>query len=242
MKAIISDYYNTIDKYGKKKKLIDKIYMKQDIKSINKFIDEGNKFIIHSKEPLLKIYDELNKNKMNYSYITCYNGLITIDSNKEIISSNYISEDVIIFIKKYFKDNYYDIEYIQSYNEFGNRILNKSEKLLSIGIDFYDIDKAYNFIDEISLIFKELDIKRDKKTVWIKNCINKEQSIDNLIENIEDLKKIRDNIIILGSQSLSDYTLIQKYGGYGLNNSLVSQYLEEKELVPNVKTLIKKIK
>lgn len=242
MKTIISDYFKTIDRYGKKRNILENIFFNQYIKSINEFIANGNKFIVYTNEPFLEIQDELKRNKMNYSYLSSYNGLITMDNKNNIVLANYLSQYVIEYIRQYFKKNYYDIELIQCYNETGSKIISDKTNFLMIGLDFYNDEKAGDFIDEIKFIFKELEIKMIGKTVWIKNFINKEKGVDNLTEKIEELKIMRDNIFILGNDDLYDYPLIKKYNGFGLRGSYISQMLESDKQVSSVKSLIKKIK
>ena len=242
MKTIISDYFKTIDRYGKKRNILENIFFNQDIKSINEFIANGNKFIVYTNEPFLEIQDELKRNKMNYSYLSSYNGLITMDNKNNIVLANYLSQYVIEYIRQYFKKNYYDIELIQCYNETGSKIISDKTNFLMIGLDFYNDEKAGDFIDEIKFIFKELEIKMIGKTVCIKNFINKEKGVDNLTEKIEELKIMRDNIFILGNDDLYDYTLIIKYNGFVFRGSYISQMLESDKQVSSVKSLIKKIK
>ena len=94
MKLLVSDYDNTIKPYEKNPNIIEKTVFKKNIESINRFIENGNKFVIATGRNTKSIQDEVKKYGINYDYLIAYNGRVIIDKNNKIIYAKYIDEEL----------------------------------------------------------------------------------------------------------------------------------------------------
>ena len=88
-------------------------------KSIKNFIDQGNLFVISTGRPTNSILNELETYKILYNYLTCYEGLVSLDSKKTIIYAKYLDDELIYVIKNIFKTGKI-IDNIITYDEYGN--------------------------------------------------------------------------------------------------------------------------
>ena len=82
--VLFSDYDGTIKTFDKYANYFEKRTFKKNIDAIDKFLGNGNKFIITTKRNTYSILEELEKYKINYSYLTTYNGRVTLDSKNNI--------------------------------------------------------------------------------------------------------------------------------------------------------------
>ena len=242
MKIIVSDYDDTINRHFYINNLFKIADFKLDIRSINNFIEEGNKFIISTKRNYPSIKYELDRNHIKFSYVTSYDGLVTFDDKENLIYANYMSKDIIDYIKEQINSSYYKGSSIVYYNEEGI-VSSDNSNIILIVVKYNDFNKIFNLLKSINLRFKNISMSYEYGygKIYIHNTSDKKIGLDRLIENIDELRKLKDIIVTLGD-SFDDLPMLNSYNGYTVKNSELASNFDSSKIVPNVRTLIKKIK
>ena len=242
MKILVSDYDNTIKRHYNTQNLFKKIDFERDIKSINKFVNEGNKLIISTKKMHQIIKRELELYKIKYNFITSSNGLVTFDNKNNLIFANYLSSNVVQYIKEKCAKFYTGIEELEFFNEEGYSDIIINDKCILVYIRLKSINDLKEIIRDIRLNYPELKLSYDliKNTIWMHNYSDKKLALEKLINLKKELNQT-DLLATIGD-SYDDLSLLHQYNGFTIKESEISEFFEDIKTVPNIRTLIKKIK
>lgn len=204
MKIIVSDFDYTF---------FDDDF-EQNIERINKFVDDGNLFVIATSRNITSLNEDIDFYNIKYSYLICKDGGMIFDKNMHVIYQKNIDSDIIN-------------EVFEALDTAGAT----SETWIDNGTDFVlDVDDGCN-----SLISKIAD--RKKCCELLQYIKNKYSNIDGYISeywiNIHDvsvnkangieilLNKLnwnKDNIYTIGGDS-NDILMVERYHGYATDNS-----------------------
>lgn len=240
MKMIVSDYDGTLKRFTGTPSIREKIDLKKDLKKIDEFISDGNKFVIATKRITSSILNEINKYGINYSYLIAHEGLVNFDMYGNLLYANYLEHNLIKYLRELnSKTNL--IESIEYYNAYGNKISKDEYVLISVKIK--DIKEMVKHLNELKQEMEDLYYSYDFKTnkIWIHNKTDKNLGLSHLLDNIPDNFQKKD-IITIGDSN-HDISMIKEYNGFCIMNSDLARYsLDIDKAVPNIRRLIKKVK
>ena len=194
MKVLVSDFDKTLF-------IEDKDILKENIKAINRFISNGNSFIIETGRIYTDIIIILNEYNIKYNYLVCQDGAKIFNNLGFSINDNLIPSKVVKEVIEVL--NKYDLDYKldDGYNDTDN--INDCIKIKSELIDNIDYDKV---LDEL----KDLDVYAYLSTNHLNitsSKINKEKALEYLIK-VENYDP--NNIYVIGDE-INDYEMLQKY-------------------------------
>lgn len=226
MKILISDFDETLftDNYEK------------NIFYTNKFVDDGNIFIIATGRPIYLLEKDISNYNIKYSYLICNDGAVIFNKNKELIYKKNIDQTIATNIyQKLKEDSNYSEVYIDSIFKFStntNDICN--------GIIAKPLDKSLveNTIKE--LIKKYPTIHGYLSHKWLNivdRKVGKDKAIDILI-NKNNWN--RDDVIVVGDNK-NDFDMIREYNGYLINNKKLDVQVNYK-LITDYLDIFNKIK
>ena len=201
MKVLVSDFDKTLF-------IEDKDILKENIKAINRFISNGNSFIIETGRIYTDIILLLNEYNIKYNYLVCQDGAKIFNNLGFSINDNLIPSKVVKEVIEVL--NKYDLDYKldDGYNDTDN--INDCIKIKSILIDGIDYDKV---LDEL----KNLDVYAYLSVHYLNitsSKTNKEKALEYLIK-VENYDP--NNIYVIGDE-INDYEMLQKYNGGVIKN------------------------
>lgn len=238
MKMIVSDYDGTIKRFKNNPNIIEKIDLKQDIKSIKKFIEEGNIFTISSKRNITSIKEQTLKYKVPYNYVTGSDGLVTLDKNDNLIYAEYLNKEMLKAIEELSKSTNL-LQTITGTNEYGNKEKELKDNLISIRLSVKNIRNTMDYFRSLNIDLNKYSFSYDKKGFWINNNTNKQLGI----ERLQKKTQISREKITTVSDAYNDIEMINTYNGYCIIGSELDIYGKDTmKRIPNIRTLIKKIK
>lgn len=226
MKMIISDFDDTFNNN-----------LEKNIKYANKFMNDGNIFVIATGSSYQSYNDKLNGNIFIPNYIIANHGTL-IYKNGNIIFEKTINKDLV--------DGIYNIilkEYNISYF-FCNKDIRMSQKPLDktvkINIEFKNKKDAIKFKNKIIKKFGKYVncyLMYDKVIEIISIDTSKIIAINKII-NIEKIDK--DDVYTIGD-GYNDLEMIKLFKGYAMKSSVKELKQTAIETLNNVHELIQKI-
>ena len=238
MKMIVSDYDNTIKRFYGIPNTIQKIDLILDLRYIKKFIEEGNLFNISSKRTITSIREEIEKYKVPYSYVTAHGGLVTFDNNDQLVHAEYLHKEILQAIETLSKTTNL-LQSIRTSDEYGNRKQDLKDKLILIRLSVRNIRDTMDFFRNLNIDLNKYHFSYDNHGFWISNVINKNIGIKLLLNQMNQ----QPNEIITIGDSFHDVEMIYEYDGWCIKNSELDLYNSGTiNRIPNIRTLIKKVK
>lgn len=213
MKVLVSDFDKTL--FVKNKDIV-----KENIKAINRFISNGNSFIIETGRIYTDIILLLNEYNIKYNYLVCEDGAKIFNNLGYSIIDHLIPKKVVKEVIEVL--NKYNLEYKldDGYNDTDN--INDCIKIKSELIDNIDYDKVLDELKDID-VYAYLSIHYLNIT---SSKINKEKALEYLIK-VENYNP--NNIYVIGDE-INDYEMLQKYHcGVIKNHNKVLDELKLKE-------------
>lgn len=229
MKILFSDYDGTLKNYIKNPNILEKYIFNLNLKAIDKFMENGNKFIITTGRNTESILDSCQRNKVNYHYITAYDGKVTLSNEGKVIYAKYINKKILDLIDFY---NIGDI--IGSYGVIGNT--KNENEIIYLVIKTYG-DVTYK-INQLRLMFKDFDFNYYKllNRLTIYYLFDKKMGIDELVR----LLNLKGEIYTVGDGA-NDKTMLEAYNGYKMLISYPSLFKVNCKITTSIHSLIKKI-
>lgn len=238
MKMIVSDYDNTIKRFYGIPNTIQKIDLILDLRYIKKFIEEGNLFNISSKRTITSIREEIEKYKVPYSYITANGGLVTFDKNDKLIYAEYLEKEMLIAIEELSKKTNL-LENLTMYDVNGNKQKELKDELISVGLTVRNVRDTIAFFKSLNIDLGKYHLSHKRFGFSISNVVNKKIGIDLLLEKMDNKPE---EIITVGD-SFHDIEMIYEYNGWCIKDSELDLYNSGSiNRIPNIRTLIKKVK
>lgn len=235
MNLLISDYDGTLKSYDNNPNIIEKETFKKNINAINKFIDNGNKFVIATGRSTDSIKDEIEKYNINYTYLMTYNGRTILDKEENVIYANYLQEELIKCLLK----NKELIKCLDLYNEYG--YTKSNENIIYIKLSVKDIKEIKKILIELQKEYPELKIDCNNilKRMIIRNDFNKRLGIEELL-NREKIIIPKKQIITVGDE-VNDIDMIHEYNGYKMLISNPQLLFVTNKTTTSIHRLIKKL-
>lgn len=236
MKVLFSDYDGTIKTFDRYANYFEKRTFKKNIDAIDKFLGNGNKFIITTKRNTYSILEELEKYKINYSYLTTYNGRVTLDSKNNIITKKEIHKELLKEIKSIL-ENTDLITKIKAFDE--HTITKEIENLIILYLYSDNIEKLHELIRQIARYYADIKVEGCFAPKRIK--LNIEYTKKDGAKELIDLFNWNEKDVYSVGNGPNDYELLKKYNGFKIESSYYYDDLENFKTTPNIYKLIKKI-
>ncbi len=236
MKIIFSDYDGTIKTFLNNPNIFEKITFEKNLKSINNFLRNDNKFVITTGRSTSSILEEIKRYKINFSYLTTYDGRVTFDNNLDLLDAKKISKEVLLELKKII-ENEKIVKRATIYDEYGkideiNDVVLMSIKPKSINELQKNLKSMFEYENSISIIPNFL-----YNEIVVAPKSNKVDGARFLIEknnwNIKDVCSVGD--------SKNDLELLTEYDGYRMLFSHNCLLMPIENVTTSVHKLIKKI-
>lgn len=236
MKIIFSDYDGTIKTFLNNPNIFERIKFEKNLKSINNFLSNDNKFVITTGRSTSSILEEIKRYKINFSYLTTYDGRVTFDNNLDLLDAKKISKEVLLELKKII-ENEKIVKRATIYDEYGkideiNEVVLMSIKPKSINELQKNLKSMFEYENSISIIPNFLH-----NEIVIAPKSNKVDGARFLIEknnwNIKDVCSVGD--------SKNDLELLTEYDGYRMLFSHNCLLMPIENVTTSVHKLIKKI-
>ena len=218
MYLLVCDYDNTLNPHYedlyKEGKIDDKFNttansFESNIKTVNKYIENGNLLLISTGRHYEGIIEELKNYDVHYTYLSCNNGTELYDPSGNILYCNQMDKNDVKFVK------HLESEFNDKINiKFRSIIDGNVEKYVSISIKIYD-EKIFESVRKIleenihnsACYFGYPKIRIENKSV------NKVDTIE-IVKNLNDINEY--NIYTIGDD-INDLHMISRYKGYTLN-------------------------
>ena len=198
MKIIASDFDNTL--YVK-----DEKNMKENIETVKKFIEKGNKFIIITGRSYTNIKKVLTEKGIPYPYLVCQDGANIFDENDKCLNRNFLNQEKCKILEKYLKNNNIKYSYELAYND--HDIIENAVKIT------ITIDSGKNAKQTLQKIKEDTNVDMysyvsSKHINIIDDYVNKSNALKYLIEN----NYITNNVMVIGDD-VNDYEMLSNYDG-----------------------------
>jgi len=227
MKLLISDYDGTLNSDLKN------LYL--NIKAINKFRDNGNKFVIATGRSFYSIKKDIQRYDINYDYLICNDGLMIFDKDDNIINSSVMSQSDFDLVYTLLTSDS-TVKKFELYNFYDSTCDLKN--IVEFYVKFKSIKDVKFYKEYLKEIRENINCKTHFHSVFIGNKKNKADAIKDIqaIENINT-----EDIYTIGNDT-NDLEMLKKYNGYKLISSYPRIWFKNIPSTREVHTLIKKIK
>lgn len=227
MKILVSDFDNTI---------YTEHYL-ENIKEVNKFVEQGNLFIIATGRNIKDLLKDLNYPNIYCSYIICNDGGSIFDKNLNPINRINIDDHLVKPIINMLIDNYRQVEW---YIDNGSTLINDYVYPVNgIIAKYYDSELAINTLNSIVERFPEVHGYLSER--WI-NITNKLVSKGNAIDYLVKLNGYNEEDVFVIGDGINDISMLEKYHGYAVLDSKEEVQKVAKEVIPEFKDVFKRIK
>ena len=226
MKLLVSDYDGTLNRNYKNLCL--------NIKAINKFREEGNKFVIATGRSFESIKKETDIYGIEYDYLICNGGLIIFDNENNILKCSLLNSETLTNLYQLLANLCY-VEKIKLYNFYGSTI--DMENILEMYVKFNTVDEALLNKKYIEYIMPEILCYQEGNRLYIGNKITKADAIS----FIKEKELINPKKIYTVGDNKNDLEMLGRYNGYRMLFSNSSLWGKKIPVTRDVHTLIKKI-
>lgn len=223
MKLLASDYDKTL-KCGA-------LILKLNIKRLNKFIQDGNLFLLNTGRPYDSIIKEIIKYKIPYHYLSCNDGNILFNAKNEVIYSSNLDNIIEKELNKLQKINKFQIntiKFLENILEY-EIVISKLNELFLLNLD--KIMLKYNMCYKV---FKE----KDYHIYIYSNMVSKSKPIE-FVKEIHDIHK--NNIYTIGD-NINDLEMLRDYYGYAMFHSKKEIKKIAGNSILSVSSLIRKLR
>lgn len=224
MSMLVSDYDGTFSGT-----ITDKLELYLNIKAINKFLENGNTFVIATGRSFESIKREIKRHSIPYNYLICNDGSTLFDKDDNILFANYITKSDIDLISDFLKNE--NILY-NLYNSFG---VSYNEK------DIVEFEIILNKLNELNKIkefinnnLSDFCFNKLFMNAFLRKDCHKDFGIKKLVEIISYIGAI----YTIGND-YNDIEMLREYNGYKVLFSNIRDL--DIPITPTVSTFVKKI-
>ena len=208
--------------------------LKINIKYINDFMNNGNKFMIVTGRSFTSIKKEIDRYNIKYDYLSCNNGLITFDNKDNVINSSILDIGDLEYIY-YLLENFSDSKEIKLYNFYGESY--SFRDVLEVYAKFKSITSLKQFKQYMKTNLPNIKCYQTFNKLFISNNITKADAVS-FIQQLNNIDN--DNIYTIGDNS-NDIEMLRKFNGNKMLFSYPSLWKEKIPTINEVHTLVKKI-
>ena len=210
MKVIISDFDGTLY-FNRKVCCVDKI---------NKFVDDGNIFIIATGRNISYLKSDLDKSNLKCNYYICNDGALIYDQFFNVVYRMDIDKSVVRAVYNFLKD---DDNLVEVLIDTGNGYVNDTSRSANkIIARYFNKDKAQETVNKLNNQFTSIygylgntSVNVTKKTETKGNAISFLGEYYNLYKYdiyvignaINDLSMIKDDVMSYGVKSEDNFNL-----------------------------------
>lgn len=217
---------------------ISPINLKANINAIQKFINDGNIFVISTARSKTSIMRKIKKHNIPVNYITCFNGSEIIEPNGNIVAAFEMNRQVLTFMASLLKSNQNvsDITFVnRNGNVFSRGIIPNSAIVIRCTCPiYYDLRKEIKGIPGYTC-------KRFGTTFEIKpSHVDKSFAAGELVRYLKEKEATSVSEYSIGN-TLNDYELLKNHNGYVINSGSPSLKKKIKNHTSSVSALISKI-
>lgn len=226
MKILVSDFDNTF--YTAE--------IEKNVALTNKFIEAGNIFIIATGRPLYLLKKDLEKYKIDYSYLICNDGAVIFDKMDNLIECINIEYYTAIEIfNKLKRSNTFESVYIDSIYDFAELDCENYNGILAKP---YDREEAADVIKEICNKYPLVQGYLSHN--WL-NILSIEASKGNAIEALMNQQGWDINNIYVVGDGDNDLSMTRFKNSYAVKNSKLEFKKKCRNVIGSFSELIKKI-
>jgi len=194
----------------------------KNIKYINKFMDNGNIFVIATGRSIKQLDRDYKYNEKNYDYLICNDGGIIFNKKGDVLYRCDIPNDVVPGIVDIFMNNrFVDDWYIDSGFEISKTI---SANINGIVGHFTDRDEAYKILDQIKKTCSEIYGYISEQ--WI-NITAKSVNKGNGIKILADIINFKEENIYTIGDNHNDITMCN----YNFNCASMTNGVDELKII-----------
>lgn len=208
--------------------------LKINIKYINDFMNNGNKFMIVTGRSFTSIKKEIDRYNIKYDYLSCNNGLITFDNKDNVINSSILDIGDLEYIY-YLLENFSDSKEIKLYNFYGESY--SFRDILEVYAKFKSITSLKQFKQYMKTNLPNIKCYQTFNKLFISNNITKADAVS-FIQKLNNMDT--DNVYTVGDNS-NDIEMLRKFNGNKMLFSYPSLWKEKIPTINEVHTLVKKI-
>ena len=201
MKILVSDFDKTLYRED---------YLK-NIKHVNKFVEEGNIFIIATGRNIKSILGEISNKNIKYDYLICNDGGTIFDKNNNLVISKNIDFNIVEEICKIVKSSdSIDTVYIDNGITLVESISNPTNGIIAGYNDYLKTTKLLsNIMESYPSVHGYLSEN------WL-NITNIEASKGLAIKYLEEkLGWNKDDIFVAGD-NINDISMFELYKGFAM--------------------------
>lgn len=206
------------------------------IDSINKFVSNGNMFIISTSKAMNAIAEDLSTTGLNCEYYICNDGAVIFDRYFNVVYRKDILQELVRPIFNYLQDDENVLEvFIDTSHGYVNDTTKSANGVIA---RVYDNVKGSMTLDYLSRKFP--DIHGNINDNWI-NIIDKNVSKASALDYLVNTYNYNnENINVIGT-SIGDYTMLEKYNGYTYPDSINDLKNIAIETITDLDTLLNKL-
>lgn len=209
MKIIVSDFDNTF---------FDTAF-KKNIDRINKFVKDGNMFIIATGRNMQQLQHEIYDKNISCEYYICNDGAAIYDHDLNIIYRKDIKPEVVKPIFQILNSEPDILEvYIDTTNGYVTDYYRACNKLVAKPFDKINAQKLLS-----SILKKYPDVNGYLSENWI-NINDKSVSKGNAIEYLKKYFNLNSNDIYTIGDNINDLSMMKKYNSFAIKNNPNIQY------------------
>lgn len=237
MKILFSDYDGTIKTFRNNPNIFEKINFNKNMKSINNFINKGNKFIITTGRSTNSMLKEIKKYNINFSYLTTYDGRVIFDNELNLVQSKTINKEILLELKKIIENEKYVLNKT-IYDEYG--IIKEFDNVVLIALSPVNIRILQKLLTDTFKDEKNIEIIDNYEHDEIVVAVRSNKAIGARSLSIQNNWE-EDDIYCVGD-SKNDLDLLNEYKGYRMIYSHNSLLLPIENVTSSVHKLIKRLK
>ena len=225
MKVLVSDFDKTF--FTKE--------FNKNIDSVNKFVDEGNMFIIATGRNLSNLKKEIKDLNIKFSYLICSDGALICDSKYKIVNKIDIDYKLVKPIYDIMKDSsVIDDVYIDD----GTTLSTNAEYANAIVGKYNDYGQATFLLKEIEDKFEDVHGYLSDNWLIVNNLkTTKAFAIHHLIS----LGKFKNKDVIVVGDHTNDVSMYLDFDGYAIENSIIKIKKLASKQVKDFKGVIKSL-
>ncbi len=225
MKVLVSDFDKTF--YTKD--------FKKNIDLVNKFVDDGNVFVIATGRNINLLKKDIEGLGIKYSYLICNDGALICDHNFKVLNKTDLDYKYVKPILDIMNESSVIDE---AYIDDGCNLVKKSEFANAIAGKFNDYGQATFLLKEIEDNF--VDVHGYLSTNWL--IINNSKTSKALAIHylISQNKFKKDDIIVVGDHT-NDVSMYLDFEGYAIEDSIIKIKKLAKKQVKDFKGVIRSL-
>jgi HAD superfamily hydrolase (TIGR01484 family) len=201
MKILVSDFDKTFyrDNYYK------------NIKYVNKFVEDGNIFVIATGRNITSLLSDIGNFPVNYEYLICNDGGMIYNKKLEIIKRRDIDPSVVDEVCKMLEKS----DSIGSiFIDNGNTLVENRNTLVNgIIVRYIDYDNANKLLDKIVQLYPEVHGYLSEN--WL-NITNYEVNKGSAIDYLTDIFSWNKDDIYVAGDNINDISMFERYNGYAM--------------------------